>query len=57
MKLLFSFPVLLMTRAPFRPSRADEDFRAGIIGLDTSHVIAFTKLRNDVKSAERGAPS
>ena len=30
------------------PSRA-EDLRLGIIGLDTSHVVAFTKLLNDSK--------
>jgi predicted dehydrogenase len=28
-----------------------EDLRLGIIGLDTSHVVAFTKLLNDAKDA------
>jgi predicted dehydrogenase len=28
-------------------TRADEPLRAGIVGCDTSHVIAFTKLLND----------
>src|SRR5687767_10729594 len=28
-------------------TRADEPLRAGIVGCDTSHVIAFTKLIND----------
>ncbi len=31
---------------------AAEDLRLGIIGLDTSHVIAFTKLLNDAKSKD-----
>jgi predicted dehydrogenase len=30
--------------------RAEEPLRAGIIGLDTSHVVAFTKLLNGPKS-------
>jgi len=31
--------------------RAGKDIRVGIIGLDTSHVIAFTKLFNDPKAS------
>ncbi|MEK6239537.1 MAG: Gfo/Idh/MocA family oxidoreductase [Planctomycetales bacterium] len=31
-------------------AQADEPLKAGIIGLDTSHVIAFTKLFNDPKA-------
>src|SRR6478736_5543239 len=30
-------------------SVAADDLRVGIIGLDTSHVVAFTKLLNDPK--------
>ena len=34
------------------PSFAAEELRLGIIGLDTSHVTAFTKLINDVKAKD-----
>ncbi len=33
-------------------ARAEEPLRLGIIGLDTSHAIAFTKLLNDADAAE-----
>jgi len=42
--LLFLFATLTLS---YRI--AAEDLRLGIIGLDTSHVIAFTKLLNDAK--------
>src|SRR5437868_5813220 len=31
---------------------ADTSLRIGIIGLDTSHVVAFTKVLNDPKAAD-----
>lgn len=37
-------------RAAEAPSQAAHTLRAGIIGLDTSHVIAFTKIFNDPKA-------
>jgi predicted dehydrogenase len=40
--LFSSFTMTLMSHA--------EDLRLGMIGLDTSHVVAFTKLLNDTKS-------
>jgi hypothetical protein len=33
-----------------RGAESDKPLRAGIIGLDTSHVVAFTKLLNDPKA-------
>ena len=30
---------------------AEDDIRIGMIGLDTSHVIAFTKILNDTENA------
>src|SRR5882672_6578313 len=32
------------------PSGEDEPIRVGIVGLDTSHVVAFTQLLNDAKN-------
>ena len=47
----FVSPLLLGLAAPHATSRRGEDapkpLRAGIIGLDTSHVVAFTKVLND----------
>jgi predicted dehydrogenase len=40
--------VLLVASAP--AEEAKKPLRAGLIGLDTSHVIAFTKVLNDPKS-------
>ena len=48
--LLFLLPVLAL----ITPSYA-EDLRLGIIGLDTSHVVAFTKLLNDTNDANHVA--
>lgn len=45
--LLFRVGVLLMTIAIYPLAAQSEDIRIGIIGLDTSHVIAFTKLLNN----------
>ena len=46
--------VLLFVLAGVSPIRAQDStpkpLRAGIVGLDTSHVPAFTKLFNDPKS-------
>lgn len=36
------------------PAEPGKPLRAGIIGLDTSHVIAFTKILNDPKNEELG---
>lgn len=41
--------ILLAALAAVAPASAD-DIRVGIIGLDTSHVIAFTKLLNDASN-------
>jgi len=35
------------------PPLSAEDIRVGIIGLDTSHVVAFTQLLNDTSSPDR----
>ena len=49
MKLLFALlPGLVACASTF----AAEELRLGIIGLDTSHVTAFTKLINDTKSKD-----
>src|SRR5262249_29783541 len=44
--------LLLLTflAGPARAEGPDRPLRAGIIGLDTSHVVAFTKLLNDPKA-------
>ena len=42
-------PALLLTFA-FAAVAIAEDLRIGLIGLDTSHVIAFTKIINDPKA-------
>ncbi len=44
--------VLLMAVSPLTATadEPDKPLRAGIIGLDTSHVVAFTKLLNDDKA-------
>lgn len=42
-------PALLLTFA-FAAVAMAEDLRIGLIGLDTSHVIAFTKIINDPKA-------
>src|SRR5207237_349571 len=45
--LLFLAILLPMARADEKPQRV---LKAGIIGLDTSHVTAFTKLLNNPKN-------
>ena len=49
MKLLLS---LLCSLIAFASAFAAEELRIGIIGLDTSHVTAFTKLINDTKAKD-----
>ena len=44
LKWALAFSLLLV-----RPE--DEPIKVGIIGLDTSHVVAFTQLLNDTKGA------
>jgi predicted dehydrogenase len=39
--------VMCLSPAVLRSEEGDKPLKAGIIGLDTSHVIAFTKLLND----------
>src|SRR5689334_3451751 len=47
------FSLLVLLSSIVCPSvLAKEPLRAGIIGCDTSHVIAFTKLINDPKAGE-----
>jgi len=40
-------PILLLTILSITPAFAQEPIRVGIIGLDTSHVVAFTRILND----------
>lgn len=47
-KLLLLLPFLLAVLA----ARAADEIRIGLIGLDTSHVTAFTKLLNDPKAKD-----
>src|SRR5262245_44518211 len=51
-------PCLLLSLVFFLPATAGEKktkvLRAGLIGLDTSHVIAFTQIFNDPKNEELG---
>lgn len=47
-KLLLLLPSLLVVLA----ARAADEIRIGLIGLDTSHVVAFTKLLNDSKAKD-----
>jgi hypothetical protein len=46
----FTLPALCA--AVYAPLAQAADLRLGIIGTDTSHVIAFTKLHNDESSAQ-----
>jgi Oxidoreductase family, NAD-binding Rossmann fold len=46
-----ALPILLSVFSLAVAARA-EDLRVGIIGLDTSHVVAFTKLLNDANDPE-----
>jgi predicted dehydrogenase len=55
-RLPYRFAALLLALAVASSARADSPptdrpLRAGIIGLDTSHVIAFTKTLNDPKAS------
>src|SRR5207248_807904 len=43
--------VCAFTATGAEPPREVKEIRVGIIGLDTSHVVAFTKLLNDPKAA------
>src|SRR5206468_5847546 len=43
--------LLFLPIAPARPE-AEEPLRVGIIGLDTSHVVEFTKVLNDTSSPD-----
>ena len=48
----FLFGLVLVLAAACLPCRADDpkQIRVGIIGLDTSHAIAFTRILNDEKA-------
>jgi len=50
---VFALPVLLLLPAFATAAMADDEkpIRVGMIGLDTSHVVAFTKVLNDPKHA------
>ncbi|MFT5468515.1 MAG: putative dehydrogenase [Verrucomicrobiales bacterium] len=41
---------LLLAQSSFAQDKAQQEIRVGIIGLDTSHVLAFTKAMNDPKA-------
>ena len=47
MGILFRIGIVLMATTVWPLGAHGEDIKVGIIGLDTSHVIAFTKLLND----------
>src|SRR5213594_2637557 len=46
--------LLILLLSPIRPARpeAEAPLRVGIIGLDTSHVVEFTKVLNDACSPD-----
>src|SRR5437867_5102722 len=46
--------LLILLISPIGPARpeAEEPLRVGIIGLDTSHVVEFTKVLNDTSSPD-----
>src|SRR6266487_977543 len=46
--------LLILLLSPIRPARpeAEDPVRVGIIGLDTSHVVEFTKVLNDTSSPD-----
>ena len=46
----FSILTTILTSAMSLLVLAEEPIRVGIIGLDTSHVVAFTKTMNDPKA-------
>jgi predicted dehydrogenase len=48
---VFLTSVLCLFTAAVRAADDPKPIRAGIIGLDTSHVVAFTKIFNDPKAA------
>jgi predicted dehydrogenase len=48
-RMKFHFWLLASAVLITRPAFAAEELRLGMIGLDTSHVIAFTRLLNDSK--------
>jgi predicted dehydrogenase len=52
MKLVAVFCIAWIVFILARSLLAGEDIRVGIIGLDTSHVIAFTQLLNDAKNPD-----
>lgn len=44
---------LLLSLVPFSlPSASAKEIRVGLIGLDTSHVIVFTRIFNDNERAD-----
>ncbi len=45
--ILLTVVVAMLLTLPFEAKAEEKVFRLGMIGLDTSHVIAFTKLIND----------
>ena len=55
-RFVLFLPLLISyTQAVFagEPPTAPKELRAGILGLDTSHAIAFTKLLNDTTAKDR----
>lgn len=52
LRSLFNTSAILVMATVFVLNAQSEDIRVGIIGLDTSHVIAFTKLLNDPTSKD-----
>src|SRR5258708_2030618 len=50
--MMKTFPFLVLAGFLAASARGAEELRLGLIGLDTSHVIAFTKLINDPKAKD-----
>ncbi|MDP8242651.1 MAG: Gfo/Idh/MocA family oxidoreductase [Candidatus Hinthialibacter antarcticus] len=50
--LLLGISVLLLSQAVHAAENTANEIRLGMIGLDTSHVIAFTKMLNDPTHAD-----
>ena len=52
MKSFFAFTAILTMSLANSAAAAEPQLKIGIIGLDTSHVVAFTKALNDPKATE-----
>lgn len=55
MKVLLTAVLASLMLAPLLPAQSDKTLRLGLIGLDTSHVIAFTSRFNETDNANHVA--